>query len=98
MNSSARRGTRGLRAPQVASRAGALCADWIDLPADSVANGVQHVDEVARLADLAQQGDPRQHVHLFVGDIVNATQLLVALELLPRGRRVVLGRGIDQRM
>ena len=51
---------KALRPPLIAissKRSGrALCMDR--LATDSVANGIQNVDEVARLADLAEQGDP----------------------------------------
>jgi hypothetical protein len=59
-----------------------------ELATDSVANRVQNEHKIAWRSNLAQQRHPREHLHLFERNVVQATNLLVALELLPGGKNL----------
>jgi hypothetical protein len=50
------------------------------LSADSVTDSIQHVDQIGGRLCFTKKRDTRQHLHLFVGDVVDALKILVVQE------------------
>src|SRR5215468_5310328 len=65
---------------------------------DCVPYGVQDIDEIARGSDITELSYSRQHLHLFVRDVVNAPELFVVSELVPRGCPTVWRLRIQKRL
>ena len=53
------------------------------LSSDCVTNRVQNIDEIARGLNFAEKRHSRQHLHLVVRDVVDASKLFVRSELFP---------------
>jgi hypothetical protein len=53
------------------------------LSSDCITNHVQNIDQLARGMNFAKKRHSRQHLHLVVRDVVDASKLFVLSELFP---------------